>query len=138
MLNKENENIIFVFENGKAVRVPLSAYQTKGNRKKLVGAYSDKSPIVSAIYEDSTKEILMVNSAMRAILIKSSLIPLKETRASGGVTVFNLKKDQKVIVATDRFEGKYENPKAYRKIKIPATGTLLAEEDVKNKQLRIE
>ncbi len=134
----DKDNIIFIFENGKGVRVPLTAYQTKGNRKKLVGAYSDKSPIVSAIYEDETKEILMVSSADRAILIKSSLIPLKETRTSGGVSLFNLKKDQKLVEATDRFEDKYENAKGYRKIKIPATGTLLSEKDIKAQQLKID
>lgn len=133
----ENDNIIFIFENGKGVRVPLTAYQTKGNRKKLVGAYSDKSPIVAAIYENEPKDILIINDADRAILIKSTLIPLKETRTSGGVTLFTLKKGQKIVKATDRFEGEFDIEKGYRKIKIPAAGTLLPEKDIKSRQLKI-
>lgn len=131
-------NVIFIFENGKGVRVPLSAYQTKGNRKKLVGAYNDKSPIVAAIFESAPKELLIINNVDKAILIKSSLIPLKDTRTSGGVTLFNLKKDQKIVIATDDFENKYEDAKNYRKIKIPATGTVLSEKNIQKQQLRIE
>ena len=73
----EDQNIIFVFENGKAVRVPMDQYATQGNRKKLKKAYSSASPIVGAIYEKSDDHILIINSESKAILIRPSLIPIK-------------------------------------------------------------
>ena len=124
----EDKNIIYVFENGKAVRVPMSQYATQGARKKLKKAYSDASLIVSAIYEESDAPILMLNSESKAILIKPSLIPIKTTRTSIGTTVFamNLKKNQKIVeVLTDYSERYPEAASRYRKIKIPATGVPL-------------
>ena len=71
----EDESVIFIFENGKGVRVPLEAYLTKGNRRRLTGAYSDSSPIVGIIYEKEAKDLLIRSTDGRAILIKSSIIP---------------------------------------------------------------
>jgi DNA gyrase subunit A len=135
----EGENLIYLFENGKGVRIPVSAYATKGTRRKLTGAYSDTSPIVAVFPEKASKpiDILMISSAERAILIKSSLIPQKATRTSSGVQLFTLKKGQKLREAHVEFEGKFENPKGYRKLKIPATGTLLEEKDIDIQQLKI-
>jgi len=134
----ENEHIIFIFENGKGVRVPLSAYETKAVRRKLQGAYSDASPLVAVFYEEKDKpiDIMMINSADRAIVFKSSLIPIKTTRTAGGVSLMTLKKDQKIIGAkqlTDKQEDK-----GYRKLKLPATGTLLAEKDIQAMQLKFD
>lgn len=136
----EDKNIIYVFENGKAVRVPMSQYATQGARKKLKKAYSDASLIVSAIYEESDAPILMLNSESKAILIKPSLIPIKTTRTSIGTTVFamNLKKNQKIVeVLTDYSERYPEAASRYRKIKIPATGVLTSDKDILSKQMRI-
>ena len=129
-----DENMVFIFENGKGVRVPLSSYETKASRKKLVGAYSDASPIVAALYEKEKEpyEVMMVSSDDRAIIFKTSLIPLKATRSSSGVTLMSLKKGSKVVsVRTDV----PEDTKGYKKTKLPATGTLLAEKDIKKQQL---
>ena len=135
----ENENLIYLFENGKGVRIPVSAYATKGTRRKLTGAYSDSSPIVAVFAEKASKpvDILMISNAERAILIKSSLIPQKATRTSSGVQLLTLKKGQKLREAHVEFEGKFENTKGYRKLKIPATGTLLEEKDIEIQQLKI-
>ena len=128
----EKDNMVFLFENGKGVRVPITAYQTKANRKKLVGAYSDASPIVAAFYENGKEplELLLVNNQKKAIVLKSSLIPLKATRSSSGVTVMTMKRGQKLSLATADFADKLDD-KGYKKIKIPATGTPISEKDLK-------
>ncbi|MBQ7353316.1 MAG: topoisomerase IV [Clostridia bacterium] len=124
----ENQRVIFVFENGKAVRVPMCQYETQGNRKKLKKAYSDVSKIAGIIYEKSDDYFMIINSEKKAILIRPSIIPIKTTRTSQGTTVFamNLKKKQKVTKVLTDFEKKYpEAMSTYRKIKIPATGVLM-------------
>ena len=128
----EKHNMVFIFENGKGVRIPITAYQTKATRKKLVGAYSDASPIVAAFYEDEKKpyELLIVNNQKKAIVVKTSLIPIKSSRTSGGTTVFTCKKGQKITRATDNFSEHLDNT-GYKKIKIPATGTAISEKDIK-------
>ncbi len=133
-----NEHMVFIFENGKGVRVPLSAYETKGARRKLVGAYSDASPIVGVFHEKDPVEIMMISSDDRAIIFKSSLIPVKTTRSSGGVTLMNVKKGHKVTQALTDFSDKCEDSKGYKKIKLPAAGTLLAAKDIKKMQLKFE
>lgn len=128
----EKHNMVYLFENGKGVRVPLTAYQTKAARKKLVGAYSDASPIVAAFYEEERKpyDLLLVNNQKKAIVVKTSLIPLKTSRTSAGSTVFTCKKGQKLTRATDNFSEHLDNT-GYKKIKIPATGTAISEKDLK-------
>ncbi len=120
----ENENFIFIFENGKGVRVPVSSYQTKGNRRKLIGAYSDASPIVSVFYETEPVDILMKSTDNKAIVVKSSLIPIKTTRSAAGVNVFTLKKGNKIASAVIGFENKFDS-KGFKKLKIPASGVII-------------
>lgn len=129
----EHHNMVFLFENGKGVRVPLTAYQTKAVRKKLVGAYSDASPVVAAFLEDEKKpfDILIVNDQRKAIIVKSSLIPQKASRSSAGTTVFTCKKGQRICLATDKFSEQLDST-GYKKIKIPATGTAISEKVLKN------
>ncbi len=124
-----SHNIIYIFENGKGVRIPVSAYQTKSNRRRLSGAYSDASPLVAAVYEDKTKEVLLVSDGGKAALIKSSLIPQKTTRTSCGVTLMALKGKNKLVFATGKAEEFSKEPSAYRKIKIPATPSPLERAD---------
>ncbi len=138
----EGENMIFIFANGKGVRVPVTAYVTKGTRRKLTGAYSDTSPLV-AVFRDTDKDpidILMISTGERAILLKSSLIPQKTTRTSGGVQLMSLnaKKGQTVRTALSDFGERYQNVKSYRKLKIPATGILLEEKNIDIQQMKIE
>ena len=135
---KETDKFVFIFENGKGVRVPLSAYQTKGNRRKLVNAYSNASPIKAAFNEVEPFELMILTENYKAIIIKSALIPEKTTRTSGGVQLITLKKGDTVKMACDNFESRFENTKGYRKIKIPAVGTLIAEKDINAQQLTIE
>ncbi|MBR2292774.1 MAG: topoisomerase IV [Clostridia bacterium] len=134
------ENFVFIFRNGKGVRVPVTAYETKGNRRKLVGAYSDAFPICGVFYEKEKApfEIMLVSDADRAIILKTSLIPLKSTRTSGGVTLMTMKKGQELTRAIQNIDEKYDKLKGYRKLKIPASGQLLADDDLKVLQLKIE
>ena len=119
----DSDHVIFIFENGKGVRVPLSAYLTKGTRRKLTGAYSDASPIVAVIYEREPTDLLIYSSEGRAILIKSELVPIKTTRTAAGVQLINLKSGQKVehVYFGDMIAGVGDTSKC-RKHKIPATG----------------
>ena len=119
----EDHYFVYVFENGKAVRVPVSSYETKSARKKLVKAYSDASPLVGAFYESEPFDLLIVNNVGKAIYLNTALIPDKATRTAGGVAVFDLKKNQIVADATRTPEGKYKGYEKCKKIKIPATGS---------------
>ena len=134
----ENENFVYIFENGKGVRVPASCYETKAARKKLINAYSALSPICAVFYEKEKEpyEILLINDAERAITIKTSLIPIKTTRTSGGVTLMTMKKGGKLIHATDKIPEAYA--KGYKKLKIPASGTLIPDSDLASLQLSID
>ncbi len=132
-------HIVFIFENGKGVRIPVSAYETKTNRRKLSGAFSSSSPIVAAFYEIEPIDIFMVSDSGKAILIKSSLIPEMTTRTSAGVSLFALKKTQKITAAVS---GEailaFTDASKCKKIKIPATGVALSSIASGMKQLSLE
>ncbi len=134
------ENFVFVFENGKGVRIPVSNYETKGNRRKLINAYSSASPICAVFYEieKDPYDIMLISSDDRAIVIKTSLIPVKNTRTSGGVTLMSLKKGHTLVEGLRDFEDKYDTSKGYKKLKIPAPGQLIAERTLSNRQLKID
>ena len=134
------ENFVFVFENGKGVRVPVTNYETKGNRRKLVNAYSSASPICAVFYEieKDPYDIMLISSDDKAIVIKTSLIPAKNTRTSGGVTLMTLKKGQTLVQGLSSFEDKYDTSKGYKKLKIPASGQTIAERSLASRQLTID
>ena len=118
-------NVIFVFENGKAVRIPMDRYQVKTNRRRQTAVFSSASPVVAAVYEEAPRDILLVDSQKRKLLIKSSLIPLKSTRTSTGGTVMTLKPKQKVVSVEFNFLTKpVSSFEKCRKTKIPSPGVL--------------
>ena len=119
------ENIVLIFENGKGVRISVSNYEITGNRRKITSAYSKNSPVVAAFYEKSPMEIMITASDGRAILIKSSLIPIMATRTSGGVTLMSMKKGTTIVSATNDPKKIPEDAKGLKKIKIPSTGVLI-------------
>ena len=119
------ENLVFIFANGKGVRVSVSNYEITGNRRKLTSAFSKTSPIVAAFYEKAPMDIMLVSSDNRAIVIKSSLSPLMATRTSGGSTLMSLKKGHTLVSATTDLSKIPENAPSLKKIKIPATGVPL-------------
>lgn len=132
-----DDRFIFVFENGKGVRVSPSCYETKSNRRKLTGAYSTASPIVGIFYEKEPISILLVTDNKRGALIPSKLISEKTTRSAGGITLVNLKKGARVIGAYTAEDAPFENVAKYRKIKVPASTSLLEEYDLDKQQLGI-
>ncbi len=121
----EKENFVFIFANGKGVRISAANYEITGNRRKLTSAFSKSSPIVAAFYEKAPMEILLISSDNRGIVIKSSLIPQMSTRTSGGVTLMSLKKGQTVTGATTDLSAIPDGARSLKKIKIPATGVPL-------------
>ena len=137
---RDGYNYVFIFENGKGVRIPEKAYETSSVRRKLKGIFSTAAPI-TAVFSEQEKnpfEIMLVSSEDRAIIIKTSLIPLKSTKTSIGVQLMNVKKNHKLTAALADFESVYENTKGYRKLKLPATGVLLSEKDIEKQQIRID
>jgi DNA gyrase subunit A len=116
--------VVFIFENGKGVRVPVSAYETKGNRRKLTSAFSTASEIVAAFYEESPFELLILNNKNKGIVISTSLIPVKTTRTANGVTLLSLKKGEKVKKASND-EKDLKKASGCRKRKIPSTASSL-------------
>lgn len=128
-------NFVFLFENGKGVRIPVSAYETKSNRKKLTGAYSTASPVVNVFYEDKPFDVLIIADTGKAILIESSLIPIKSTRSSQGVTLFTLKDKQKIVDAVRDY--KPNGGKSCRKLKIPATGVAVGAMEIGDNQIKL-
>ena len=97
--------VLFFFENGKAAKVEMSAYETKTNRKKLINAYSDKSPLVSALYIREDCEVLLTASSGRMLLFHTGQILPKTTKNTQGVQAMNLKKGQRLISAKAYEEG---------------------------------
>ncbi len=125
----EKVNMIFIFENGKGVRVPITNYETKSNRGKLKKAYCEKTPIVAAFCENKEGvEIVMYSSDGKAIQISSDIIPINNTRNSQGVTLFSLKKNA-TLVKAEINDGSIKFDKSPKKIKIPAVGVAVKKLD---------
>ncbi len=130
-------NVLFFFENGKVAKVPLKSYETKTNRKRLLNAYSDKSPISSIIFSKEDKEYLLTSTSGRQLLIHSGMIQPKTTKSTQGISVMNLKKGHRLIKAEEFIEGKLTNPNRYRTKNIPALGALPKKEDPIGEQLKL-
>ena len=130
--------ILFFFENGKAAKVPLSAYETKTNRKKLTGAYSDKSPLVCAMVLEEDVQIALYSSDGRAAIFSTAQLLPKTTRNTQGVAVMTLKKKAVLQNAVLLENSGIVNPGRYRTKTIPSAGTLLKEEDSGDKQQSFE
>ena len=130
--------ILFFFENGKAAKVPLSAYETKTNRKKLTGAYSDKSPLVTAMTLEEDAQIALYSSDGRAAIFSTAQLLPKTTRNTQGVAVMTLKKKAVLQNAVLLENSGIVNPGRYRTKTIPSAGMLLKEEDSGDKQQSFE
>ena len=126
--------VMFFFENGKAAKVPLSAYETKTNRRKLTGAYSDKSPLVKAIALDADEQMAVYSSDGRAAIFSTAQLLPKTTRNTQGVAVLTLKKKAVLSDAQLLQDSGIVNESRYRTKAIPSAGSLLKEEDSAEKQ----
>ena len=129
--------MIFFFENGKAAKVELSAYRTTSNRRRLTGAYSDKSPLKALLHLKEDREIAVYSTEPRVLIVNTALLGVKTTRTTQGVALLTLKK--KYVLDTVRFpeETGITDLARYRGRSIPATGALLKTEDSDDKQLSL-
>ncbi len=122
-------HIMFFFENGKAAKVELSAYKTVTNRKKLINAFSDKSPLVKAVQIPEDTELVVISSAGRHLLINTAVINAKATKNSAGVGIMTLKKGQRVFNVRPYVEGEFAKTYRFRAKNLPALGALLSADD---------
>ena len=129
--------LLFAFENGKAAKVPLESYATKTNRKKLTGAYSDKSPLVVLLYMPEDEEVLFKASSGNMLLVHTGALALKTTRSTQGVAVLKPKKGHRLFSIERYKEGTFTNPKRYRTGSLPARGALPVNDDSKDEQLSL-
>ncbi|MBQ8881470.1 MAG: topoisomerase IV [Oscillospiraceae bacterium] len=130
--------VLFFFENGKAAKVPLSAYETKTNRRRLTGAFSDKSPLVAAMVLDEDKQVVLYSSDNRAAIISTAQLTPKTTRNTIGVAVMSLKKKAQLSAAQLLEESSITNASRYRNKTIPTAGALLKDEDAQEKQISFD
>ena len=130
--------VLFCFENGKLAKVPLSAYETKTNRRKLTGAYSDKSPVKSVLSFEEDTQIALYSSDGRALVVSTALMSPKTTRNTIGVSVLTLRKKAVLdrVMALD--DSGIVNAARYRSKNIPAAGAVLKDEDVSQKQIAFD
>lgn len=129
--------LLFAFENGKAAKVPLESYATKTNRKKLTGAYSDKSPLVGLLYIPEDEEVLFKASSGNMLLVHTGALALKTTRSTQGVAVLKPKKGHRLFNIERYKDGTFTNPKRYRTGSLPARGALPVNDDSKDEQLSL-
>ena len=131
-------SLLFLYENGKAARVELAAYQTASNRRKLTGAYSDKAPLAAILRLMEDGEVAVYSDEPRCLILHTALLAPKTTRSSQGVAVMTLKKNRRLTGARFLAETAIQNPARYRVRSLPAAGALLKGEDNGEKQLTLE
>ena len=129
--------MLFFFENGKAAKVPLTAYATTSNRRRLTGAYSDKAPLTAmrAMKEDA--ELALYTNEPRCLLMHTASLTPKTTRATQGVAVMTIKPKYHLERVVPVEETGIINPARYRTRTIPAAGALVKPEDSDEKQITL-
>ena len=129
--------MLFFFENGKCAKVELNAYKTTSNRRRLTGAYNDKSPLRTAMYLEEDCEVAVYSTEPRCLVVSTALLGIKSTRATQGVGVMTLKKNKTLDYACTLEESGVTDLARYRGRSIPATGAVLKADDTGDKQMTI-
>lgn len=131
--------LLFFFENGKCARVTLNSYETKTNRKKLIGAYSDKSPLVAVLPLREEKDIACASSDGRLMVFNTSLLAPKTSKSTQGVACLNVKKGRTLASAGDvsDYLSKQGSISRYRARSLPSAGAVLKGEDAGEEQLSL-
>ena len=129
--------MLFLFENGKVAKVDLTAYATKSNRKKLTGAYSDKSPLKAAYLMREDTQLVLYSTEGRALIFSTAQLTPKTSRDTQGVAVLTLKKKAVLHRAALLCDAQIVNESRYRTKTIPAAGALLKDEDIGNQTLSL-
>ena len=137
LTNDYSGHLLFFFENGKAARVELAAYQTQTRRKKLTGAYSDKSPLVAAFLLKEDMELALASSEGRCVVFHTAVLAPKTTRSTQGVGVMTLKPKRRLESVRPLSETAIQDPTRYRARSLPVMGTLLKPEDRGEKQMSL-
>ena len=130
-------HLLFFFENGKVARVALSAYQTQTRRKKLTGAYSDKSPLAAAWLLREETEMAVTSTEGRCVVFQTAALAPKTTRSTQGVNVMTLKPRYKVADARPLADTTIVNAARYRARSLPIAGMLLRDEDREERQMTL-
>ena len=130
--------LLYVYENGKAAKIPVKSFDTKSNRRRLTGAYCDRSPLVAAIRLEEEGEVAIYSTDGRMLLLNTAMVAPKATRSSQGVAVMALKKNKVVKQVLPKAQAGIVNESRYRTRTLPAAGALLRAEDAQEKQLTLE
>ena len=130
--------VLFFFENGKAAKVPMSAYDTKSNRRKLTGAYSDKSPVRTILALEADEAVAVYSTDVRAMIFSTAQLIPKTTRATQGVAVLTLRKKAALDRAAPLGQSGIVNQARYKCRTLPAAGAVLRPEDLEEKQITLD
>lgn len=132
-----SKNLLLIFENGKADRIDMAAYETKTNRRKLVNAYSDKSPVVSVTVLREEMDIACYSSDDRVLVFNTSQLQVKTSRTTQGVAVMSLKAKRSLVKALPLADSSITNVSRYRVKNLPGAGAILKAEDRTEQQLSL-
>lgn len=132
-----SKNLLLIFENGKAARIDMAAYETKTNRRKLVNAYSDKSPVVSVTVLREEMDIACYSSDDRVLVFNTSQLQVKTSRTTQGVAVMSLKAKRSLVKALPLADSSITNVSRYRVKNLPGAGAILKAEDRTEQQLSL-
>ncbi len=132
-----SQNLLLIFENGKAARIEMAAYETKTNRKKLVNAYSDKSPLKAVLVLDQDMDVVCRSSDERTLIFNTTLLQPKSSRTTQGVAVMSLKAKRSLVWAAPLEGTQIKNVSRYRVRSIPGAGALLKAEDREEQQMSL-
>ena len=130
--------VLFFFENGKVAKVPMSAYDTKSNRRKLTGAYSDKSPVRTILALEADETVVAYSTDGRAMIFSTAQLTPKTTRATQGVAVLTLRKKAALDRAVPLGQSGIVNQARYKCRALPAAGAVLRPEDLEEKQIALD
>lgn len=123
-------HMLFIFDNGRAAKIPLEAYRTQTNRRRLINAYCGKYRLVKALYLQEDCELLLVSANGKALIINTALIPVKTTKSSQGVIAFTQKGKNTVTLVTTAQQYGIKNTDYYRTKSLPAVGHFLRDTDL--------
>ena len=122
--------MVFVFDNGRVARVPMSSYATKTNRKKLINAYCNKYVLHTAIYCEEECDLLLTSTNGRMMLINTSMLSEKAAKDNGGIAVMTQKRGQRIYSAEKYVEGSIEKAHRFRPRNLPAAGNVKKDEEI--------
>ena len=132
-----SRNLLLIFENGKAARIDMAAYETKTNRRKLVNAYSDKSPVVAVMVIGEEMDVACYASDDRVLVFNTAQLQVKTSRSTQGVAVMTLKAKRTLVKALPVKDSAITNLARYRVKNLPGAGALLKSEDRVEQQLSL-